>query len=94
MDSRVPGVPKDGALEAQRQSSLKLVRLALRDPGLLKRYFRGKERPDGGVGGWAASAPLRCAGLRYATAARESKWAGEKELQEGIGKSAGEVSNW
>ena len=45
MDSRVPGVPKEGALEAQRQSSLKLVRLALREPGLLKRYFRGKERP-------------------------------------------------
>ncbi len=43
MDSRVPSVPKDGALEAQRQSSLKLVRLALREPGLLKRYFRGKE---------------------------------------------------
>ena len=46
MDSRVPGVPKEGALEAQRQNSLKLVRLALREPGLLKRYFRGKERPE------------------------------------------------
>jgi hypothetical protein len=32
-------------LEAQRQSSLKLVRMALREHGLLKRYFRGKERP-------------------------------------------------
>ena len=35
----------------------------------------------------AASAPLRCAGLRSAPAAREI-CAGEKELQEGIGKSA------
>ena len=48
-------------LEAQRQSSLKLVRLALRDPGLLKRYFRGKEGPDRGRMDGAASAPLRCA---------------------------------
>ena len=58
MDSRVPGVPKDGALEAQRQSSLKLVRLALREPGLLKRYFRGKERP---AKGRRAPPPLRYA---------------------------------
>ena len=47
MDSRVPGVPKDGALEAQRQSSLKLVRLALKEPGLLKSNqpaMRGSKR--------------------------------------------------
>jgi hypothetical protein len=32
MDSRVPGVPKDGALEAREANSLKLARLALREP--------------------------------------------------------------
>ncbi len=36
----------------------------------------------------AASAPLCRASLRYGE--RESKWASEKEPQEGIGKSAGE----
>ena len=37
----------------------------------------------------AACAPLRCAGLRSATAAREFMRGG-KEVQQGIGKSAGE----
>ena len=54
-----------------------------------------KERPasEGRSRMGAASAPLRCAGLRSATAALESNCSsvcGGKELQEGIGKSAGE----
>ena len=51
-----------------------------------------KERPDseGRVGCGAASAALRCAGLRSATAALESKCVVRKGLQESIGKSAGE----
>ena len=66
----------------ERQSSLKLVRLGLREPDLLKRYFRGKERPDGGVG-WMAPPPLRYAVQGFAALRRqESKWAGEKEPQE------------
>ena len=49
-----------------------------------------KERPDGGVG-WMAPPPLRYAVQGFAALRRrESKWAGEKEPQEGIGKSAGE----
>ena len=44
---------------------MKLVRLALREPGLPKRYFRGKECPPlqkVAVVMGAASAALRCAG--------------------------------
>jgi hypothetical protein len=53
----------------ERQSSLKLVRLALREPGVLKRNFQGKERPlqKVAVVMGVASAALRNAGasLRY-----------------------------
>ncbi|MGC2765277.1 MAG: BrnA antitoxin family protein [Candidatus Acidiferrum sp.] len=33
---------------------MKLVRLALREPGLLKRYFRGKGRKIGALKAWAS----------------------------------------
>src|ERR1017187_6021433 len=54
-----------------------------------------KERPAFQGRSWrgAASAALRCAGLRSATAALGSKWSGvsgAKGLQQSIGKSAGE----
>jgi hypothetical protein len=75
--------PKDGALEAREA---KFISVALA-PALCRTgvgIFEAKSRPDGGVG-WMAPPPLRYAVQGFAALRRqESKWAGEKEPQEGV----------
>jgi hypothetical protein len=70
-----------------------LANISINDGNM--RYFRGKSAPlqkvEAGCG--AASAPLRCAMASLRSAALGGNcggMSGAKELQEGIGKSAGE----
>jgi hypothetical protein len=64
MDSRVPGVPKDGALEAREAKFIETGPAgAERTPASLRGIFEAKSAPFGKVG-WMSSPPLRCAGLR------------------------------
>jgi hypothetical protein len=59
MDSRVPGVPKDGALEAREAKFIETGPAGAERTGLLKRYFRGKRARGVSFGIALVSSPVR-----------------------------------